>query len=186
MRRIRIVLVLVALVVGCGTVTSLEPLSDSSDLVFEPALLGAWTDDSAETQFIVTPAEANRYLIAMADAEGKTGRFVGALTRLNGRLVLDITPEPLAVHVSDLYRDLLRPLHTFLFLDIVGEQLRVSIPHPDSVRSQLRLAPNLIAHTNARDKLLLTASTRDLRAYLSAFALRPGVIDTVGYWRRPR
>lgn len=110
---------------------------------------------------------------------------MGQLTRLNGRFVLDVSPEPLAVHVSDLYRDLLRPLHTFFFLDFRGELLVVSMPNPDSLRNHLLTNPGALARTSRSDDLLLTTPTTELREFLASMSLRPGVVDSVTYWRRP-
>ena len=185
MRRILLLLSAAALVTGCGVVTSLESLSAPDEMVFDPKLLGAWRDDSATLHVIITPAESREYFISMTDTAGNGGRFVGQLTRLDGRLVLDVTPEPLSVHVTELYRDLMLPLHAFLLLDVGDGQLIVRIFNEDSLQRALETEPGAPSFISNGGRILLTAPREKLRPFLSAFADRPGVVDSVSRWRRP-
>ena len=171
------------LVAAC--VPSLHPVYTSGDVLFEPALLGAWTASDSDDYAVITQGKANSYVIAYTDDEGKTGRFVGHLLRVQGRLVLDLVPDEPPLDASELYKDLLLPLHIFLFLDTIGPQVSIATLEPDSVERHLRAQPSALAHAVLDDGIILTAPPTELQAFLASYGTLPGVMSEPEVWVRP-
>lgn len=103
MRKIKAVLIvglaiLVGLLVGCGPVSSLNPLFTDSDLDFDPALLGLWTEkgpDPASLRF--EQAGPKVYRVTSTEWDGNDGlvnitAYEAHLVRLGGYRFLDVTP----------------------------------------------------------------------------------------------
>ena len=102
-------------VAGCGF-GSVSSFMTPADLAYDSRLLGTWEDSSGKESATIV-ADSGGYLIAYAEENGKQGRFRGALGRIAGRLVLEVTPKDPAADASDTYRSLLLPLYGVLVID---------------------------------------------------------------------
>ena len=176
---------LTALLGGCVPIASLHPLFTREDLVFEERLLGIWTDDpnSPETtwQFrrLDEPERAgeNVYKLIFSDKEGNKGSFVAHLVKLQNRLLLDIYPSELPWEPKDpnkvqwAYNTLfLIPAHTFIQIDSIEPQLKMRLTVDDKMEELLEEFPDAVEHTSVEDRLVLTASTKELQAFVLRYA----------------
>jgi len=177
--------VLAALLGGCIPIASLHPLFTKEDLIFEEKLLGTWTDDpnSPETTWefkrLDEPEKAseNAYKLIFSDEEGYKGSFVAHLVKLENRLFLDIYPSELPWEPEDpnkvewAYNTLfLIPTHTFIKIDSIEPQLKMRLTVEDEMEELLKEYPDAVKHISVEDRLLLTASTKELQAFVLKYA----------------
>ena len=172
---------LAALLGGCVPVMSLHPLYTEKDVVFEERLLGIWVDDpnSPEItwQFNRIEEPNNAYNLVFSDEEGKKGSFVAHLVRLQNRLFLDVYPSEPPWEIEDPnklelpYNSLfLIPAHTFIRIDFIGRKLKMWLTNDEEMKKLLKEEPNAVKHTFIEDKLILTASTKELQNFVLKYA----------------
>ncbi len=172
---------LAALLGGCVPVMSLHPLYTEKDTVFDKRLLGTWVDDpnSPETTWEFNRIEEPKsaYNLVFSDEEGKKGSFVAHLVRLQNRLFLDVYPSEPPWEIEDpnkleLFYNcfFLIPVHTFIKIDFNGPQLKMWSTNDEDMEKLLKEEPNAVKHTFIEDKLILTASTKELQNFVLKYA----------------
>jgi len=170
---------LAVLLGGCVPVMSLYPLYTARDVVFEEKLLGTWLQDNGETtwEFQRIDKPENAYKLFFSDNEGRKGSFVAHLVKLQNRLFLDVYPSELPWEPEDpnkvdwLYNSLfLIPAHTFIKVESVEPQLRMRLTVESELKKLLEEDPNAIEHTFVEDRLVLTASTKEIQAFVLKYA----------------
>lgn len=177
--------VLAALLGGCFPIASLHPLCTQEDLIFEEKLLGTWVDDpnKPETtwQFkrLDEPEGAGEkaYKLIFSDEEGRKGSFIAHLGKLENKLFLDLYPSELPWEPKDpnklewAYNTLLLiPVHTFIRIDSIGPQLKMRLTVEDQMEELLKENPTAVRHASTEDRLVLTASTKELQAFVLKYA----------------
>jgi hypothetical protein len=165
---------------GCIPVMSLHPLCTEKDIAFDEKLLGTWVDDSNETtwQFTDTNKPEKAYKLIFIDKEGQKGSFIALLLKLENRLFLDVYPDEKPCDEKDpnkvewLYNALfLIPAHTFIKINAVEPQLKLQLTDDEELKKLLEKDPNAVEHTLVyEDKLVLTASTKELQAFVLKYA----------------
>ena len=172
---------LAALLGGCVPVMSLHPLYTEKDVVFEEKLLGKWVDDpdNSETtwQFERIDEPNNAYSLVFSDEEGKKGSFVAHLVRLHNRLFLDVYPSEPPWEIEDPNKlelpynsFFLIPAHTFIRIDFIGRKLKMWLTNDEEMKKLLKEEPNAVKHTFVEDKLILTASAKELQNFVLKYA----------------
>jgi hypothetical protein len=164
---------------GCIPVLSLHPLFTEKDLAFDEKLLGTWVDDSNETtwQFSDANKPEKAYELIFTDNEGKKGLFVAHLVKLENRLFLDVYPDEMPWNEKDpnktewLYNTLFFiPAHTFIKINSIEPQLKMLQTDDEKMKEFLKADPNAVKHTLLEDKPVLTASTKELQAFVLKYA----------------
>jgi len=182
---------LAVLLGGCLPVMSLHPLFGEKDVVFNEKLLGTWVNDpnSESTlgkylncwEFKRADANENAYRLILSDEEGKKGLFVAHLVKLKDKLFLDAFPDRLPYYEPRdpneegwAYNSLfLLPLHTFIKVDALGPQLILRLTDDEKMAEFLTADPNAVKVDSLEDgpaKYLLTASTKELQAFILKYA----------------
>ena len=169
---------LAALLGGCIPVMSLHPLFNEKDVVFDEKLLGGWVDDSNSIwEFKRVGESENAYNLIFTDKEGKKGSFVAHLVKLENRLFLDVYPSEPPWDEKDpnkiewLYNTLFYiPAHTFIKINGIEPELKLQLTDDDELKKLLKEDPNAAEHTSIEDKLVLTASTKELQAFVLKYA----------------
>lgn len=162
---------------GCVPVLSLYPLYTKEDLVLEKKLLGTWIDDpnSPETtwEFKRIDEPQNAYQLIFIDEDGKKGSFVAHLLKLQDKLFLDIYPRELPWDPDDPNKMdwpynsfFLIPAHTFLKIDSIEPQLKMRLAPESKIEELLKENPKAVTHTTVGERLILTASTKELQAFV--------------------
>ncbi|MBI4242467.1 MAG: hypothetical protein HY606_00085 [Planctomycetes bacterium] len=157
------VVVLVALV---GCVPSLHPLYTDEDLVFDPAIVGEWSEKNFEERWIFTKSNEKEYRLLYIDADGKEGKFVVHLVKVEGRLFLDLFPENPDLKENDFYKGHLLPIHTFIRIEQIEPTLRMAMLNYDWIKKFLQDHPDAIQHEKIDDGLLLTGKPKELQIFL--------------------
>jgi len=172
---------LAVLLGGCVPVMSLHPLFTKEHLVFEEKLLGALADDpnspevTWEFKHIAEPEKA--YKLIFSDDKGKKGSFVAHLVKLKDRLFLDAYPAELPWEPEDPnkmdwpYNSLfLIPTHTFIKVESIETQLKIRLTLESKMEELLKEDPDAVKHTSVDDRLVLTASTKELQGFVLKYA----------------
>lgn len=172
---------LAALLGGCIPVMSLHPLYTETDVVFEEGLLGTWFDDAnnpeAFWKFERVEKPKNAYKLILSDEEGNKGSFIAHLVKLQDKLFLDAYPsespwEPEEPNEVDfLFNNLfLLPTHTFMKIDSIEPELKMRLTLESKMEELLKENPGAVKHTKVEDRLVLTASTKELQAFVLKYA----------------
>jgi hypothetical protein len=172
---------LAVLLGGCVPVLSLHPLYTEEDVVPEKKLLGTWVDDpnSPKTTWDFANMEEpkNAYKLVFTDEEGKKGSFVARVVKLQDKLFLDVYPSELPWEAEDPnkmdwpYNSLfLIPAHTFLKMDAVEPQLKMRLTLESKMKELLTEKPDAVKHTSVGERLVLTAPTKELQAFVLKYA----------------
>ena len=172
---------LAALLGGCGPVMSLHSLYTKENVVFEEKLVGTWVDDpnspEATWEFNRIEEPENAYRLVFTDKNGQKGSFVAHLVKLENSLFLDVFPDEFPCDTEDpnktdwLYNVFfLVPAHTFIKIDSIEPQLKMRLTDDDKMAKLLKEESNAVKHTLVEDKLILTASTKELQAFVLKYA----------------
>ncbi len=168
---------LAALLGGCVPVMSLHSLYTKENVVFEEKLLGTWVDDpnSPETTWEFNRIEEpeTAYRLVLSDKDGQKGSFVAHLVKLENRLFLDVYPSELPWEPDDpnkvkwLFNSFfLIPAHTFIKIDSIKPQLKMRLINDGKMEELLKEDPNAVKHTSIEGRVVLTASTKELQAFV--------------------
>jgi hypothetical protein len=185
---------LAALLGGCVPVLSLQPLFTSQTLVFEEQLLGTWIDDANDQdiswQFARLESGAAEnlpdeleglsekvYRLNLRDQEDRLGAFLAALVKLDGTLFLDVFAGKFPSGEADVedmalfYNAFLFVrAHTFIRVDVTEAKLTLRLTNDDKLQTLLDAEPNAVSSVAADDRIILTASTPALQAFVTKYA----------------
>ncbi len=170
---------LTAVLCGCVPVASLHCLYTDADIVFEEKLLGTWMDDPNDPdttwEFTRMDDPNNAYKLIFIDEEGRKGSFIACLVKLKDKLFLDLYPsglpwEPEDPNEIDYNTFFLIPAHTFIKVESIEPQLKMRITQESEMEELLKENPDAIKHTSVEDRLVLTASTKELQAFILKYA----------------
>ena len=163
-------------------VPSLHPLYTAEDLTFDPKLVGKWSQADPSDSWEFTKAGKISYLLVYTDKEGKKGDFKANLFKLGEHRFLDLYPDDGALDRAEaphLYKFHVQPMHTLARIDSIGPTLVMGFMSPDWIKDSLKKNTETICHENIRNRILLTAPTKDLQAFVKKHA------DGEGMFGRP-
>jgi hypothetical protein len=177
---------------GCIPVISLHPLFTEEALVFEEKLLGTWVDDpnspkstwefkravdSSEKDWEL-PSEIREkaYILIFTNDEGKKGSFFAGLSICFERLFLNAYPTQFPCAQQDPNKDwelnsfFFIAGHSFIIIDSIEPKLKMRWITNDAIKELLEEDPNAVKHELVEDRVILTASTRELQAFVLKYA----------------
>ena len=188
---------LAALLGGCVPIFSINPLYTEKDVVFKEELLGIWADPNnpeAAWEFKRHDESENVYkLIVDMDAEAR-GLFDARLVNLKGQLFLDVYPDEKALEqtMEDLEEKakdpnntvwplnfaFLVPVHTFIKVDSIEPTLTMRRTDDELMEELLEQDPKAVKHAVLdEDRVVLTASTKELQAFVLKYAAGDKLFD---------
>jgi len=163
-KKILLFCIIATVITGC--IPSLHPLYNDQTLIFDEALIGKWMfkdkDDVQIWQF--SKAGEKEYELRILQGE-KEGRFAAHLLELDGKTYLDLYPaeNKTMENLNDTYKMHLVSAHTFLKLDLNGQNLKINW----FMNKLLENDPNQLKHEKVNDdKIILTASTEELQRFV--------------------
>lgn len=175
--------IIAAFLGGCLPVASIHCLYTEENAVFEEKLLGTWVQDpnSPKTtwEFTRDGEEPNNvYKLIFTDEEGKKGSFTAAMVKLKDKLFLDAFPDELPWDPKGDPNKLewpynalfMIPVDTFLKIDSIEPQLKLKLTNEDELKKLLKDEPNAVNHAIIENRLILTASTKELQAFVLKYA----------------
>jgi hypothetical protein len=170
---------------GCLPVLSLHPLFTKENVVFEPKLLGRWVDDpnDPETIWLFQRSEKSEeeyekaYKLTFCDKDAKKGIFTAFLVKMDNKLFLDIFPTQFPSGKDDVEEMnlsfnafLFMTGHTFVIVDSVEPKLKMRLTDDEDMKELLKENPDAIEHTFVDERLILTASTKQLQSFVLKYA----------------
>ena len=173
---------LAVLLGGCVPVMSLHSLYTGENVVFEEKLVGTWVDDPNSPkntwEFKRIDKTKSAYKLFFSDNKDNKGSFVAYLIKLRNKLFLDVCPDKLPWELDDpnkakwAYNSLfLIPAHTFIKIDSIEPQLKMRLTNDEELEEQLLWKdPNAVKHTSIEGRVILTASTEELQAFVLKYA----------------
>lgn len=169
---------LAAILGGCVPVLSLHPLYTDETVVFEEKLLGTWVDDSNNIWEFKDPNKQEKaYGLIVIDHGGEKGLFDAHLTKLQNKLFLDVYPGKLPCGEEDPNKIewhfnafFFMPFHTFIKVNSIEPELKLQLTDDEDMKKLLDEDPNAVKHESVKDGFILTASTKELQAFVLKYA----------------
>jgi hypothetical protein len=155
------------LLAGC-VVSSVSPFYDEKEVIFEPNLVGEWTNDHdpAETWKFAKEGE-KRYAVRYTNSEKVTNDLEGCLFKLESHLLLDLFAKDKADNLTII------PAHILMKASLDGAALKLSTLDYEWLDKLLQKNPSALRHHRIRTgpgaddyRLVLTADTAELQAFL--------------------
>ncbi len=165
-----------ALTVGCVQL-SLYPLYTDADLVFESDLIGEWSEEGSRETWAFTKADGNAYDFSFTDDNGEKGEFIAHLVKVQGDLFLDIFPKKPEENGSDAYGWHLLGMHSFIHVKQIEPMLQMAVLDPGWVKKYLQEHADAIQHETLKDRIILTAKTEELQAFVVKIRKIGGAFD---------
>ena len=171
------------LVTGC-IVTSVNPLYTGKDLMFDPALVGAWSEGEGKDTWAFEKAGEKKYKLLHTDEKGRTGTFEAHLLKLGKYQFLDLhlvdpgEKEEWQINELAALAMIMRPGHLFFKVSQIQPTLQLSALHEDWLKKLLEKDPKAIQHEriqfgsdNTNDcRYVLTAETKALQEFVLKYA----------------
>jgi hypothetical protein len=171
-----------ACLTGCSGVVSLHPLAlpHDKETVFDPALVGTWEEatDSGDTL-------KNRYTVARA-ASGYSVRVTTGVEEIKGTMYLTKVGGRSLLDVYCPGKDEQPPVHFFVKVRIEKDAAWVAQMDSKWLQDQIKSRGELQYEPLNKDdlRLVLTASSADLRRYLLPYAADDRAFGEEGELRR--
>jgi hypothetical protein len=177
MKRSLMAIGLTLLVAGC--VPSLNPLFTEKDLVSDPALPGVWVESDSTATWNFSKTGENKYKLVQANSGGRKAEFDVRLVKLNDRRFLDLYVSKLSdpeIELNEWASASLVPAHLILQVYGIGKTLKIAAMNPDWIKEHLEQHPDALEHRMIeKDRVLITASTKDLQKYILLHAEGEGL-----------
>jgi hypothetical protein len=159
----------IVLVAAC--VPSVHPFYTEKDVVFDARLLGGWqSKDKPEDQqtWKFEKSGEKAYKLLVTEKENKHGEFDTHLFKLKDLLFLDLLPAKceFAGGQADLVAASTFTGHLLMRVTLVEAGLQLAPMDYDWLAKFLKENPGSLAHLQQADRLLLTASTTELQAFV--------------------
>jgi len=184
-KHIIIALILITTAISGCLVLSLYPIYTDDTLVKLDGLEGTWMqDDSSSWSFKldttqlykVTTNEFERTIISPSDSTCDTtyrfkgtNEYSGGLTKINGDYFLDLLPEKIndssGIHAWHFIYG-----HSISKLQMKGDSLLIVFLDYDWMNDSKKKIKKSVGYVKSEKNAILTASTKDLRKFLTKFA----------------
>lgn len=162
LHRLALFVLIAGIVAGC--VPSWHPLYTDQDIIFDSQLIGTWTKDNGDEVWKFEKDGENKYKLTHSDNEGKS-TFEAHLVQLKDRRFLDLyIRDAEESKLSGVAKATLVPAHLFLRVDQIASSLKMAAVNPDWVANEANLKG--VAHLKEKDRIMFTAETKDLQAFV--------------------
>ncbi|HOP06756.1 MAG TPA: hypothetical protein PLF13_05625 [candidate division Zixibacteria bacterium] len=159
-------------VTGCIPL-SINPLYQDGEVISIEGIEGLWVIEGTSDwiRFQVDTLDPG-YILTMSEDDESTSVFEARPVRVGDMLMIDLFPaEPTEETLGEFYQGHLVPVHSFYRIDEVGTRLGISTLEYDWLTSILTDHPDEIAHIWAEEVPILTASTKEIQAFLLKYAV---------------
>jgi hypothetical protein len=170
MRKTYVLLCAASLLLAGCFVQSLHPFYTEQDVVFAPGLIGTWITGEKESDEAWTfeKTESNKYKLIITD-RGEPYSLDAHLAKLGTNLFLDLgLPEEGLKGIDDLrlYGAFLTPTHSIVKVWQLEPELGLSFMSPKWLGDLLEKEPNALRHEKIDNRIILTASTKELQGFI--------------------
>jgi len=170
--------VLLAVVLsGCDGVVMLHPLQEDDAWVVEPGLEGRWEEAGKEDpDYVEFTLDKTAYVVEAKFEDEGVLMFEGGVTKLGDKTffccvlddsVMDRIDECLD---TELWKAYMIPVFDVVMLELKGDTLRAGLIEEDWLKKQMKENTLGVEGTAMADMLVLTAPSKDLRAFFTRLA----------------
>jgi len=168
---------------GC-IIPSVNPLYTEKELLFDPALVGAWGKPDEADRWEFARAGDKSYQLTVREKDGQC-EFRAHLLTLGDHRFLDI----LLVRTEGEWKGagaariamIIRPAHLFFKVQLTNSTLRLQALQPEWLDEILKNQSKELAHERLKEpdnndkdgRLLLTASTAELQRFILKYSDEP-------------
>jgi hypothetical protein len=110
--------------------------------------------------------EPQAYRLVHSDDAGRAGRFAVRLFRLQGQMLLDLYPEDPPGASNAYHQAHLVKAHTLLHVRRLEPRLVLAAMNPGWLDKHLKDEPDAISHERRGERIVLTAGTAPLQAFV--------------------
>lgn len=157
---------LIAVIAFVGCVPSLNPVYRPEDLVFDSTVVGTWVQAGEKARWEFAKRDDKSYGLLYIDNEGRQGRFVAHLAKIDDLLFLDLFPEENEMQANGFYNFHLVPIHTIYLVRRTKPGLELAAIDYKWLEEELDKQPATIQSSTFNGRRLITASTDDVRAFV--------------------
>ena len=165
-----------------GCVVSIDAVVPATGAAYDARLVGHWAEVDGKDAAVVT-RDSNGYAITYTDGDGKVGHYEAHLGHLGKQLVLDVAPASRKSDAEIQEGAMLIRGHALFVMTIAADSLRFAMLKPDSLRAALERGTVRLSYRTDHDQLILMDATTALRSALTAYLLRPGILDDPSTFR---
>jgi hypothetical protein len=160
-----------ALFVICGCIPSLQPFFTAKDVVFEPALIGSFSEDD-KIVWTFSRGEDRSYKLVIRD-EAKSSSFVAHMFRLGGERYLDLYAAGDSLDDcprEDFFKASLVPGHLVLRVPSISSTLKLQVLNEEWLKENFK-GKSAVPHSLLEgERLVFTGSTEQMQAFLEGIA----------------
>jgi hypothetical protein len=188
-----VVLILASLLLG-ACIPSVNPFYTEKDLLPTSGLMGAWRmtgEQPDEWMDWTFSTDDHGLVLTVVDNKETTGKFTARLFKLGSAMFLDLIPNDVKFDktTDDLVKMAVFPGHLLARVHQLEPALKITFFDWDWLEKYLKADPKALAHHAEEGRIVLTAETRDLQAFVLAH-LKEGELfgspDKIGeFHRRP-
>jgi hypothetical protein len=164
---------LIAVLLG-GCVPSLHSLFTENEIVFDANLVGKWHQADSNNVWQFSPVAGKKYDVIYTDEKG-IAKFEAMLGKIGSETFLDLYPKDMNIPGNDYYKAHLIGAHTFVKVEMHDKGLSLQAMNPEGVDKILKADPNAVKHEKASDRIILTASTKELQGFVGKCSSDPNV-----------
>lgn len=157
-------LTLLVFTVGC--IPSLNPAYRAEDLVFDSSVIGTWVQAGEKARWEFSQGNDKSYRLLYTDNEGRQGKFIARLAKIEDQLFLDLFPEEMEMEANSFYAFHLVPIHSIYLVRQTKPSLELAAIDYKWLENELDKQPATIQSSTFNGRRLITASTEDVRAFL--------------------
>jgi hypothetical protein len=168
MKRFNLVATVLGLMLLGACVPSVHPFFTEKDIALDPRLEGEWLSKDNEPQTWKFEKTEAGYKLLVTEKNNKRGDFEAHLFKLKDHMFLDLvtTDCKFGDDVSDLVAVSMFPGHLLFRVTRLEPGLELAACDYDWLAKYLDENPDSLAHHKESKRLLLTARTVDLQAFV--------------------
>ena len=164
---------------GCFPPVTLNPIYSEEETIFEPDLVGVWSEEDSNDQFQFQQTAETAYDLTGNVDSGVVFSFDVRLTRLNGELFMDLYPDYYDVDIDDFYKLHLLPVHSFYRIELAKDTLRVFMIDEDWLSKFMESSADTIPYEIHAERTVLSGTTEQLQAFVGELMETEGAFEEV-------
>lgn len=156
--------IILAAVAGC--IPSLNPAYKEENLIFNSQFIGVWSQPNSKAKWNFSKRDDKSYALSYQDEEGRQGRFIAHLAKIEGILFLDLYPEETNGAANGFYKFHLVPIHTIYLVRETEPGLKMAAIDHQWLDKYLAEHGDEIATATFDGRKMITAPTEDVQKFL--------------------
>jgi len=165
-----------------GCIPSLQPFYTEQDLIFEPGLVGSFSEPDGSAVWTFSKAADREYRLVIKD-RANSSSFSAHLFKLANHTYLDLYPGKDGLDDcprEDFFKASLVPGHLVLKIPQIQPNLKLQVMDEDWIKEQLKMKKQTVPHSLIEsDRLVLTGRTEEIQAFLKKIS------DEEKAWGKP-